>query len=528
MVRPTQQSSTKRKRMSNDLIWARDGDQKNAQEHPCYLLENLHYCVSAINIDKVWVEWSSNGTIACIPKSRISTTELSSRRRRTTNNNDDTRKSSDNDEQPTTNNKQKKRAPPKKRSNYGGQSTQKKRTTFGISTSNINSDTIAIPEQILVEGCGITELNGTYNRGADEGAAPVFSKKGTWKGKAVEFEFYRRANILGYGYWYIGIREGRISPIIFFKVSYKMPPPPAAVLIPKVPSIEGWEKAEYGAYPTPTLAYKYKSNDDNIASSVINNTKVKKEDGTKVKEEMYGGETDEERDKKIAAVPSLVLSSSQLTTSAYDEDTDEDIAPDPVQSTQLKVKEEEEDTDDEGISPDPVESAQIKVKTEEAGEDTDDGAPAPDQIQSTQLKSEEDLYGQDTDEEDGKVAAAPSPIASAKVKSEQVNSYDMETDGEDNKLHASLPVVSSKVNNKEDNSYDMDTDGEDDTLADSNNNIPTVSSTESEANTSLGIVKVSVVKPSVDAKLGLTLSNENPTTVTITKIGPDVCFLVLN
>jgi len=85
MVRPTQQISTKRKRQSNDLIWARDGDGENAQEHPAYLLENCNEddgVLTCNNNDKVWVEWSSNGTIACIPKSRLSTSGLSPRRSR--------------------------------------------------------------------------------------------------------------------------------------------------------------------------------------------------------------------------------------------------------------------------------------------------------------------------------------------------------------------------------------------------------------------------------------------------------------
>jgi len=305
----------------------------------------------------------------------------------------------------------------------------------------------------------------------------------------VNFRIYRVHNPGLPWHWHIGINNWIDKPSIHF---YK------AAKLTELPPVNGWRKIEHdelrvlakGVDPTPTLTYKYKTNDDIIASSFSDS--VKKEDTTKVKEELYGGETDEEEDKKITAVPSLVSSSSQLTKSAYDEDTDEDIAPDTVHSSQLKVKEEEEDTDDEVISPDHVESAQVK--------------------------EEEDLYGQDTDDEDRKVAAAPSPIVSSKVKSEPGNSYDMETDDEEgNKLDAPSPVVSSQVKNEEVNSYDMDTDGEDDTLVGS-------SSTESEAHSSLGTVKVSVVKPSVDAKLGLTLYNEDPTTVTITKIAPDSLF----
>jgi len=589
MVRPTQQTSTKRKRKSNDLIWARDGDHKNAQEHPCYLLENnCNEGAPSNNSDKVWVEWSSNGTVACIPKSRISTKGLSSRRRRTNNNNTEQASVA---EKPTINNTKQKRTPSTKRSEVDP------------STSTSNSNTNAIPELIYLERCGIPEVNGTYylqvadaredglsvDNGKD-GVAPVYRKKGILKGEK-DIEIYRTASTLGYGHWYIGTPS-----ISFYKISYKMPPPlpnrPQRIgNIPFLPPIEDWERAEHGLYPlpktyklihesrrpdqilvegcgipefngiynyyltymdapyymkrdveyfrggavnfriyrdlgqhhrqtwyigidrterfyklvshhvlpplygwkvmgkgidpAPTLKYVCKTRDDSITSSVSDSAEVKKED-TKVKEEMYGGETDEEEDKKIAAVPSLVSSSSQLTTSAYDEDTDDDVAPDPVQSTQLKVKEEEEDTDNEGISPDPVESAQIKIKTEEAGEDTDDEAPAPDQIQSSQMKSEEDLYGQDTDEEDGKVADAPSPIASAKVKSEQVNSYDMETDDEDSKLDAPSPVVSSQVKKKEVNSYDMDTDDDiaPDTVQRSEKRAPSTKRSEDESNDS--------------------------------------------
>jgi len=221
MVRPTQQSSTKRKRKSNDLIWARDGDHKNAQEHPAYLLENCKADTSK-NDNEVWVEWSSNGTVACVPKSRISTTVLSSRRRR--HNNGRKQPGDNNDSEPISND------------------------TFANDNLPSVSDSRAKKESI----------------------------------------------------------------------------------------------------------------------------QVKRED-VKVKEEAYGGETDnDEDDGKIAAVPTPVVS-LDLKKEEYEEDTDDDIALDQVQSTHVnKVKEElEESTDEEGIAPDLVQSTHIK--TEEAGEDTDDG-----------------------------------------------------------------------------------------------------------------------------------------------------------
>ena len=559
MVRPTQQTSTKRKRKSNVLIWARDGDHKNAQEHPCYLLENCNEEEGAPSNDEVWVEWVSNGTVACIPKSRISS-GLSSRRRRVNNkdtkcpasndniskqkhvpstkrsmsiggksiSNNDSTTATLNDDRPPTIEQKKRRAPPRKRTNGGrltalinkklskGNSintkqskkrapprkppnwpsatnyyaklvhaTSTKRSVDGQSKPINSTDTSLtqnesskdIPNYVLVEGCGITELNGTYNLAdTDDKGAPVFCKRGKWMGNVTDYTIFRERNKLGndywyigifsltpgtlgyLGHWYIGIRPNLTPSIRFYKAANntERPPPDGWKVMGQGKEIQG--RWGYGINPPPTLRYVYKTTDNIVSSSVSDETKVKMEDSTKVKEEMYGGETDDEKDRKIAAVPSLVSSSSQLTKSAYDEDTDDDVAPDPVQSTQLKVKEEEEDTDEEGTSPDPVESAQIKVKTEEAGEDTDD--------------------------EDGKVAAVPSPIASTKVKSEQVNSYDMETDDEGSKLDAPTPVVSSQVKNKEDKSYDMDTD--DDTLeAGSNNNIPTVSSKESDAHSSL-------------------------------------------
>ena len=74
--------STKRKRKSNDLIWARDADHEKAKEHPAYILESESDEDGAPNNNnKVWVEWVSNGTISHIPKSRISKTGLLSRSR---------------------------------------------------------------------------------------------------------------------------------------------------------------------------------------------------------------------------------------------------------------------------------------------------------------------------------------------------------------------------------------------------------------------------------------------------------------
>ena len=85
--------STKRKRQSDILIWARDGDNEKAQEHPAYILEIEDVgdedgapSSNNNNNDQVWIEWASNGTTAQITKSRISSTGLTTRRRRNNDN----------------------------------------------------------------------------------------------------------------------------------------------------------------------------------------------------------------------------------------------------------------------------------------------------------------------------------------------------------------------------------------------------------------------------------------------------------
>ncbi len=80
------------------FVWAREGDHDTAKEHAAYLLQSCDVPRSEGNEDDyVYVRWASTGTIQCIPKSNISSTEeddLSHRRRRkrsatTTNDNTD-------------------------------------------------------------------------------------------------------------------------------------------------------------------------------------------------------------------------------------------------------------------------------------------------------------------------------------------------------------------------------------------------------------------------------------------------------
>ena len=96
--------SRKRKQSGNNkippnstFVWARDGTGAGAQEHPAYLLSSPPPSSAShsltVNVDNnddinhndggefVWVQWASNGTVSRIPKSNVTSTELSSRRR---------------------------------------------------------------------------------------------------------------------------------------------------------------------------------------------------------------------------------------------------------------------------------------------------------------------------------------------------------------------------------------------------------------------------------------------------------------
>mmetsp|Transcript_16501 Transcript_16501/g.29933 ORF Transcript_16501/g.29933 Transcript_16501/m.29933 type:complete len:251 (-) Transcript_16501:1214-1966(-) len=64
-----------------------------------------------------------------------------------------------------------------------------------------------VVEQIVVEGAGVSEVNGTYKRcqpsyhdfpfSLDKNV-PVYSKSGSWKGNAAKFSIYRQL-----GYWWV-------------------------------------------------------------------------------------------------------------------------------------------------------------------------------------------------------------------------------------------------------------------------------------------------------------------------------------
>jgi len=280
------------------------------------------------------------------------------------------------------------------------------------------------PDEILVEGCGIAELTGTYQLSSGRGP-PVFSKKGIWQGKEVYFDIshgprYWTISTIGPG-WHFSFYRSNINNGWEWEA---LPPP-----------VNGWVVMSSGVDPAPTLKYIYEA----TSSSVSDSIKVQNEDSAKVKEEEYGRETDGEEDKEIAAVPTPVVS-SQLKKSVYDEDTDDDISPDPVKSSQVKVKDEiEEDTDDD-TAPDQVQSTYVNKVKEELEESTDEEGIAPKKVKSSQIKVKTEQAEEDTDEED----IIPDFVQSTKVK-EEGEDTDADTDVNDESIETLQYVVPNQI-----------------------------------------------------------------------------------
>mmetsp|Transcript_19239 Transcript_19239/g.41707 ORF Transcript_19239/g.41707 Transcript_19239/m.41707 type:complete len:275 (+) Transcript_19239:2-826(+) len=93
-------------------------------------------------------------------------------------------------------------------SNDIGSGTNRRRAV-GVTTSattnqsNIDNNGSTVVEQMVIEGCGLTEVNGTFQRveGATCNDLPMYSKKGQWEGSTVDFVMC--CYLLGL--WYIGI-----------------------------------------------------------------------------------------------------------------------------------------------------------------------------------------------------------------------------------------------------------------------------------------------------------------------------------
>ena len=124
----------------------------------------------------------------------------------------------------------------------------------------VNNDD-SIPNHIMVSACGNVELNGRYQR-EPEGSgmfreynhAPVYTKKGEWKGKNVTFAIFREVYSSKPIAWYIGRSNTRCQRIskderrTLFKCQ-------TTILLPPK---KGWiiiGTARGGVNPAPTLSY---------------------------------------------------------------------------------------------------------------------------------------------------------------------------------------------------------------------------------------------------------------------------------
>lgn len=126
------------------------------------------------------------------------------------------------------------------------------------------STEVAIPicrpatTQFIIEGCGTAELNGTYNKVlASERFntykdAPVYRKRGVWKGKDVTFSIFRQTYFSfpsGWmGSWYIGhgLETGTLVRMFDANEIEELVPPQNGWHLATAASREG------GVYPAPT------------------------------------------------------------------------------------------------------------------------------------------------------------------------------------------------------------------------------------------------------------------------------------
>jgi len=124
-------------------------------------------------------------------------------------------------------------------------------------TTNNTSDNF---NQVVVEGCGLSDVNGTYNRvpGVMYKGAPVYSKKVLHMGtilsdkKAVEYVIYRNSMSFSPNNWFISGWKGSVSDIDSSpnNVSLYGSPQNADCLAPPV---NGW-KVTYGCQPAPKIS----------------------------------------------------------------------------------------------------------------------------------------------------------------------------------------------------------------------------------------------------------------------------------
>ena len=125
-----------------------------------------------------------------------------------------------------------------------GTATPSSSTATTASSSSYNADprTGDVADQIVVEGCGNTEINGTYNRvvGVRNEGAPVYRKGG----KAIY-----RGSLLGTNYWYVGhCNAANLGVGLTFTKQYKVQQDNANCMLPPE---NGWYSIGVDADPAP-------------------------------------------------------------------------------------------------------------------------------------------------------------------------------------------------------------------------------------------------------------------------------------
>ena len=93
-----------------------------------------------------------------------------------------------------------------------------------------------IPEEVLVEGCGVAGVNGTYKRDTYCHGSLLYSKNGQWKGQDVRFDIFS----LCYPKktWFISAQCG----VLYLNASDS-----------SVPPSDGWGLSQYGIAPPPKI-----------------------------------------------------------------------------------------------------------------------------------------------------------------------------------------------------------------------------------------------------------------------------------
>ena len=120
--------------------------------------------------------------------------------------------------------------------------------TPDLQTGEAVGNATKIVEQVTVEGCGLTEVNGIYKR-VDEmyKGFPVYKRNGQWKGQQMTFEIWCGITS-GSRYWYIQPSKFVDDDDCLYVSS--------ACDNRMVPSKEGWKAFEERALPVPKLTWQ--------------------------------------------------------------------------------------------------------------------------------------------------------------------------------------------------------------------------------------------------------------------------------